>query len=48
MRTTLRKTIYDKVAARWADLGLPGTAPEVRAFESEEKFTYQEEGQHTM
>ena len=46
-RTTLRKSTYDKVAARWEELGLPGKAPEVRAYETEEKFTYQEEGQHT-
>jgi len=44
-RTTLRKSTYDKVAARWEELGLPGKAPQVRAFESEERFVYQEEGQ---
>jgi len=44
-RTTLRKSTYDKVAARWEEMGLPGKAPNVRAYESEAKFTYQEEGQ---
>jgi len=44
-RTTLRKSTYDKVAARWEEMGLPGKAPGVRAYESEAKFTYQEEGQ---
>jgi (E)-4-hydroxy-3-methylbut-2-enyl-diphosphate synthase len=34
-------------AQRAEELGLPGKAPEVRAYETEEKFTYQEEGQHT-
>jgi hypothetical protein len=31
----LRKAIYDKVAARWTELGLPGKAPSVSAFEPE-------------
>ena len=35
------------IAAAYEKLGLPGKAPGVRAFETEEKFTYQEEGQHT-
>ncbi len=44
-RTTLRESTYNKVAANWADLGLPGVIPQVRAFESETKFVYREEGQ---
>ena len=43
-RTTLRKQVYDKVAARWRELGLPGKAPMVRAFESETTVTYHEVG----
>ncbi len=34
-RTAIRKSVYDKVASRWADLGLPGHIPTVRAFETE-------------
>ena len=33
----LRKATYDKVAARWKELGLPGQVPQVRAFEPESK-----------
>ena len=45
-RTTLRKGIYDKVQSRWQELGLPGTTPLVRAYETEEKVAvYKEEGQ---
>ena len=43
-RTTLRKEIYDQVAARWQKLGLPGVAPAVRAFEQESKVVYHEVG----
>ena len=43
-RTTLRKNVYDKVAARWTELGLPGQIPAVRAFEAENKVTYHEVG----
>jgi 4-hydroxy-3-polyprenylbenzoate decarboxylase len=43
-RTALRKEIYDQVAARWSDLGLPGEIPTVRAFESDHKVTYHEVG----
>jgi 4-hydroxy-3-polyprenylbenzoate decarboxylase len=43
-RTTLRKKIYDQVAARWPELGLPGKVPTVRAFETESKVTYHEVG----
>ncbi len=43
-RTTLRKSIYDRVAARWSDLGLPGQAPVVRAFEQDSKVIYHEVG----
>jgi 4-hydroxy-3-polyprenylbenzoate decarboxylase len=43
-RTTLRKSIYDKVAARWKELGLPGQIPTVRAFEADSKVVYHEVG----
>ena len=43
-RTTLRKKVYDQVAARWTELGLPGQAPTVRAFEAENTVTYHEVG----
>jgi 4-hydroxy-3-polyprenylbenzoate decarboxylase len=43
-RTTLRRNIYDAVAKRWKELGLPGRAPTVRAFESEAKVIYHEVG----
>ena len=36
-RSLLRKSVYDTVAARWKELGLPGTAPKVTAFEPESK-----------
>jgi 4-hydroxy-3-polyprenylbenzoate decarboxylase len=32
-RSMLRQSIYDRVAARWKELGLPGTVPTVTAFE---------------
>jgi UbiD family decarboxylase len=34
-RSMLRKSVYDRVAARWTELGLPGTVPTVRAYEPE-------------
>jgi len=34
-RSMLRKRVYDTVAARWSELGLPGKAPNVTAFEPE-------------
>ncbi|MDH4188707.1 MAG: UbiD family decarboxylase [Betaproteobacteria bacterium] len=43
-RTTLRKEVYEQVAARWQEMGLQGVAPEVRAFEEESKITYHEVG----
>jgi UbiD family decarboxylase len=43
-RTALRKEIYDKVAAQWKKLGLPGQVPTVRAFEEEKKVVYHEVG----
>jgi 4-hydroxy-3-polyprenylbenzoate decarboxylase len=43
-RTTLRKPIYDQVAARWSELGLPGKIPTVRAFETENTVIYHEVG----
>lgn len=47
VRTTLRKDVYDKVAQRWTDLGLPGTTPHLQAFEDSaaKATTYKEEGQ---
>ncbi|MFQ5540261.1 MAG: UbiD family decarboxylase domain-containing protein, partial [Candidatus Binatia bacterium] len=43
-RTSLRKEIYDSVATRWRQLGLPGQAPTLQAFEQEDKVVYHEEG----
>jgi UbiD family decarboxylase len=43
-RTTLRKSVYDKVASRWQELGLPGQIPTVRAYEQASKVTYHEVG----
>jgi len=43
-RTTLRKPVYEQVAQRWNELGLPGTIPTVRAFEVEAKVAYHEVG----
>lgn len=43
-RTALRKEVYDQVAERWSDLGLPGQIPTVRAFETDNKVTYHEVG----
>ena len=43
-RTTLRKPVYEKVAKRWKELGLPGQIPTVRAFEAENKVSYHEVG----
>jgi UbiD family decarboxylase len=43
-RTALRKTVYDKVASRWKELGLPGTVPQVRAFETASTVLYHEVG----
>lgn len=43
-RTALRREVYEKVAARWRELGLPGEAPPVRAFEEESKVVYHEAG----
>lgn len=43
-RTTLRKKVYDQVAARWSELGLPGQIPSVRAFEADSTVTYHEVG----
>jgi 3-polyprenyl-4-hydroxybenzoate decarboxylase len=43
-RTALRREMYDKVAAQWKKLGLPGQIPSVRAFEEETKVVYHEVG----
>jgi len=34
-RTGLRKSVYDKVAARWKEFGLPGRIPMVNALEKD-------------
>ena len=43
-RTALRREMYERVAGRWASLGLPGEAPTIRAFESDQPVVYHEEG----
>lgn len=43
-RTTLRKSIYDRVAERWGELELQGAIPPVRAFETDQKVVYHEVG----
>ncbi|MFQ5849914.1 MAG: UbiD family decarboxylase [Candidatus Binatia bacterium] len=43
-RTALRKEMYDRVAARWHKLDLPGQVPTVQAFEQEAKVVYHEVG----
>jgi 4-hydroxy-3-polyprenylbenzoate decarboxylase len=44
-RTTLRESVYQDVAARWSELGLPGQAPTLRAFDKDVATIYREEGQ---
>jgi UbiD family decarboxylase len=41
-RTALRREVYDRIAARWQALGLPGRIPPVRAFEEERAIVYHE------
>ena len=36
-RTMLRKRVYDRVAARWTEMGFSGRAPAVLAFEPEDE-----------
>ena len=36
-RTMLRKRVYNSVAARWTELGLPGQAPTVLAYEPDDE-----------
>ena len=43
-RTTLRKEVHDKVAARWKELGLSGTIPGIRAIEQAAKVPCHEVG----
>jgi UbiD family decarboxylase len=43
-RTALRRSTYERIAARWSELGLPGAAPQVRAFEQESAVVYHETG----
>jgi 4-hydroxy-3-polyprenylbenzoate decarboxylase len=43
-RTALRESVYGQVAARWSELGLPGTAPPVRVFEKDHSIVYHEVG----
>ncbi len=46
VRTTVRKSIYDRVQGRWQELGLPGQTPPVSAFDSDDQTAvYKEEGQ---
>jgi len=35
-RTRLDRKVYEKVSARWQELGLPGLAPRIESFEDEE------------
>jgi 4-hydroxy-3-polyprenylbenzoate decarboxylase len=34
--TNLRRSVYDKVAARWSELGMPGSVPKPTSFHDEE------------
>jgi 4-hydroxy-3-polyprenylbenzoate decarboxylase len=43
-RTTLRQNVYEDVASRWRDLGLPGEVPDVKIFEQDHKAIYHEVG----
>jgi UbiD family decarboxylase len=43
-RTTLRESVYQSVAQRWRELGLPGEPPPVRAFERDQQVVYHEVG----
>ena len=43
-RTTLRESMYQSIASRWHELGLPGEPPPVRAFEEETQVLYHEVG----
>jgi UbiD family decarboxylase len=43
-RTTLRESMYESIASRWHQLGLPGDPPTVRAFEEETPVVYHEVG----
>src|SRR5438309_6699175 len=43
-RTALRREMYDQVAARWSSMGLPGEAPTVRAYETDQPVIYHEQG----
>ncbi len=43
-RTMLRKSVYDKVAIQWKELGLPGEIPRISVFESSSPVTYHELG----
>ncbi len=43
-RTTLRKDVYETVASRWQELGLPGEAPAVKLFEENRSAVYHEVG----
>ncbi len=36
-RTRLSKTVYDRVAAKWKDLGFEGEVPKMRSFEDEDQ-----------
>ena len=34
-RSMLRREVYDRVSARWGELGMAGSPPEIRRFEEE-------------
>jgi len=36
-RTTLRKSVHDRIAGRWGELGLPGNPPDLRAYHEEDE-----------
>jgi 4-hydroxy-3-polyprenylbenzoate decarboxylase len=41
-RSRLTREMYDRVAARWTKLGLPGEPPVLRSFEEEDVVAYHE------
>jgi 4-hydroxy-3-polyprenylbenzoate decarboxylase len=43
-RTALRRQVYDQIAGRWHELGLPGAVPSLRNFETESSVVYHEQG----
>jgi 4-hydroxy-3-polyprenylbenzoate decarboxylase len=43
-RTSLRRAVYEEIAARWTELGLPGVVPTVKTFEADSAVAYHEVG----